>query len=73
MVRKKLSEIEKAQALTKIKLGVPVMKIAVELKYQVSLVYTLLKVAKGLPDGTVLKRKLVLAKSEKCQPGQIIF
>ena len=59
MGRKKLSEIKKTQSLIKIKLGVPVMKIAVELNVSKQTVYTLLKAAKGLPDGTVPKRKIV--------------
>ena len=57
MGRKKLSETEKAQALIKIKLGVPVMKIAVKLNVSIPTVKVLLKAAKGLPDGTVPKRK----------------
>ena len=58
MGRTKLSEIEKAQVLIKIKLGVPVMKIAVELNLSKQIVYMLLKAAKGLPDGTVPLRKI---------------
>ena len=58
MGRKKLSEIEKAQALIKIKLGVPVMKNAVELNVSKQTIYTLIKAAKSLPDGTVPKPKI---------------
>ena len=65
MGRKKLSEIEKAQALIKIKLGVPVMKIAVELNVSKQTVYTLLKAAKGLPDGTVPKQKIGSCRKQK--------
>ena len=74
MGRKKLSEIEKAQALTKIKM-VPVTKVAADLNVSRQTVYTLLKVTKGLPEGSLLFRneKLVLVGSERQQLGQIIF
>ena len=68
MGRKKLSEIEKAQALTKIKLSVPVIKIAVEWNVSRQTVYMLLKAAKGLPDGTVPKRKIGSGRKRKMSP-----
>ena len=55
MGRKKLTDIEKAQALTKIGLGVCIIKIAAKLKVSKQAVYKLLKSAKGLPEGTVPK------------------
>ena len=65
MGRKKLSEIEKAQALTKIKMGVPVTKVAADLNVSRQTVYTLLKVTKSLPEGTVLKRKIGSGRKRK--------
>ena len=65
MGRKKLSEIEKAQALIRIKLGVFVMKIAVQLNVSKRIVYTLLKAAKSLPDSTVPKRKFGSGRKRK--------
>ena len=58
MGRKKLSEIEKAQALTKIKMNVPVTKVEADLNVSRQTVYTLLKATKGLPEGTFPKRKI---------------
>ena len=65
MGRKKLSEIEKAQALTKIKMSVPVTKVAADLNVSRQTVYTLLKVTKGLPEGTVPKRKIGSGRKRK--------
>ena len=65
MGRKKLTDIEKAQALTKIGLGVSVIKTAAELKVSRQAVYTLLKSAKGLPEGTVPKRKVGSGRKRK--------
>ena len=65
MGRKKLSKIEKAQVLIKIKLGSPVMKIAVNFNVSRQTVYTLLKAAKGLPDDTVPKQKIGSGKKRK--------
>ena len=65
MGRKKLSEIEKAQALTKIKMGVPVTKVAADLNVSRQTVYTLLKVTKGLPESTVPKRKIGSGRKRK--------
>ena len=65
MGKKKLSEIEKARALIKIKLKVPVMKIAVELNGSKQTVFMLLKAAKGLPDGIVPKRKIGSGRKRK--------
>ena len=65
MRRKKLSEIEKAQALTKIKMGVPVTKVAADLNVSRQTVYTLLKVTKGLPEGIVPKRKIDSGRKRK--------
>ena len=59
---KKLSEIEKAQALTKIKMNVPVTKVAAYLNISRQTVYTLLKATKGLPEGTVPKQKISSGK-----------
>ena len=55
---KKLSEIKKARAFTKIKMNVPVTKVAADLNISRQTVYTLLKATKGLPEGTVPKRKI---------------
>ena len=65
MGRKKLIDIEKAQALTKIGLGVSVIKTAAELKVSMQAVYTLLKSAKGLPEGTVPKQKVGSRRKRK--------
>ena len=65
MGRKKLTDIKKAQALTKIGLGVSVIKTAAELKVSRQAVYTLLKSAKGLPGGTVPKRKVGSGRKRK--------
>ena len=65
MGRKKLSEIEKAQALTKIKMNVPVTKVAADLNVSRQTVYTLLKATKGLPEGTVPKRKIGSGRKQK--------
>ena len=65
MGRKKLSEIENAQPLTKIKMGVPVTKVAADLNVSRQTVYTLLKVTKGLPEGTVPKRKIGSGRKRK--------
>ena len=59
MGRKKLSEIEKAQALTKIKMNMPVPKVAADLNVSRQTVYTLLKATKGLSEATVSKQKIV--------------
>ena len=63
--RKKLSEIEKGQALTKIKMNVPVTKVATDLNVSRQTVYTLLKATKGLPEGTVPKRKIGSGRKRK--------
>ena len=63
--RKKLSEIEKAQALTKIEMGVPVTKVAANLNVSRQTVYTWLKVTKNLPEGTVPKRKIGSGRKQK--------
>ena len=73
MGRKKLTDIEKAQALTKIGLGVSVIKTAAELKVSRQAVYTLLKSAKGLPEGRYQNEKLALEGKEKRQLRQTIF
>ena len=65
MGRKKLSEVEKAQALTKIKTNVPVTKVAADLNVARQTVYTLLKATKGLPEGTVPKRKIGSGRKRK--------
>ena len=65
MGRKKLSEIEKAQVLTKIKMNVPVKKVAADLNVSRQTVYTLLKSTKGLPEGTVPKRKIGSGRKRK--------
>ena len=65
MRRKKLSEIEKAQALTKIKMNAPVAKVAADLNVSRQTVYILLKATKGLPEGTLPKRKLGSGKKQK--------
>ena len=62
MGRKELSEIEKAQALTKIKMNVLVTKVAADLNISRQTVYTLLKATKSLPEGTVPKRKIGSSK-----------
>ena len=58
MGRKKLSEIEKTQALTTIKMNVPVTKVVADLNVPRQTIYILLKATKGLPEGTVPKRKI---------------
>ena len=65
MGRKKLSEIEKAQAFTKIKMNVPVTKVAADLNVSRQTVYTLLKATKGLPEGTVSKQKIGSGRKRK--------
>ena len=65
MGRKKLSEIEKAQAFTKIKMNVPVTKVAADLNVSRQTVYTLLKATKGLLEGTVSKRKIGSGRKRK--------
>ena len=65
MRRKKLSEIEKAQALTKIKMNTPVAKVAADWNVSRQTVYTLLKATKGLPEGTLPKQKLGSGKMQK--------
>ena len=65
MGRKKLSEIEKAQALTKVEQGVSVIKIVANLKVSRQAAYNLIKAAKNLPKGTVPKQKLVLEENKK--------
>ena len=65
MGRKKLSEIEKAQTLTKIKMNVPVTKIAADLNISRQIVYTLLNATKSLPEGTVPKRKIGSGRKRK--------
>ena len=57
MGRKKLSEIEKAQALTKVEHGVPVTKIAADLKVSRQVVYKLMKAKRGLPKKHCTKAK----------------
>ena len=46
-------------------MGVPVIKIAMELNVLKQTVYTLLKAAKGLPDGIVSKRKFGSGRKRK--------
>ena len=66
MGRKKFLEIEKAQALTKIKMNVPVTKVAADLYVARQTVYTLLKATKGLlSEGTVSKRKIGSGRKRK--------
>ena len=65
MGRKKLSEIEKAQALTEIKMNEPVTKVAANLNVSRLTVYTLLKATKGLLEGTVPKRKIGSGRKRK--------
>ena len=65
MGRKKLSEIEKAQALTKIKTNVPVAKVVADLNVSRQTVYTLLKTTIGLPEDTVLKQKIGSGRKRK--------
>ena len=65
MGRKKLSEIEKAQTLTKIKMSVPVTKAAVDLNISRQTVYTLLKATKGLTEGAVPKQKIGSGRKPK--------
>ena len=65
MGRKKLPEIEKAQALKKIKINVHVTKVAADLYVSRQTVYTLLKATKGLPEGTVPKRKIGSGRKRK--------
>ena len=65
MGRKKLSEIEKAQALTKIKINVPVTKVSADLNVSRQTVYTSLKATKGLPESTVPKRKIGSCRKRK--------
>ena len=55
MGRKKLSEIEKAQALTKVEHSVSVTKIVADLKFSRQAIYKLMKAAKGLLKSTVPK------------------
>ena len=73
MGRKKLSEIEKALALTKIKMGVSVTKVAADLNVSRQTVCTLLKATKGLPEGSVPKRKIGSGRKRKTTARQIIF
>ena len=63
--RKKLSEIEKALALTNIKMNVPVTKVAANLNVSRQTVYTLLKATKDLPEGTVPNRKIGSGRKRK--------
>ena len=65
MGRKKLPKIEKAQASTKIKMNVPVTKVAAKLNVLRQTVYTLLKATKGLPEGTVPKRRIGCGRKRK--------
>ena len=65
MERKKLSEIEKAQALTKIKMNAPVTKVVADLYVSRQTVYTLLKATKGLREGTVPKPKIGSGRKRK--------
>ena len=58
MGRRKLSEIEKAQASTKVEHGVTVTEIAADLKISRLVVYKFMKATRGLPKGTVPKRKI---------------
>ena len=62
---KKLSEIEKAQALTKVEHGVPVTEIAADLKISRQAVYKMMKAARGLPKDTVPKRKISSGRKRK--------
>ena len=65
MKRKKLSEIEKAQALTKVEHGVPVTEIAADLKNYKQAIYKLMKAAKSLPKDIVPKRKIGSERKQK--------
>ena len=65
MGSKKLSEIEKAQALTKINMNVPATKVAADLNISIQTVSTLLKATKGQPEGTVPKRKVGSSRKRK--------
>ena len=65
MGRKKLSEIEKAQALTKIKMNVLVTKVAADLNVSRQTVYTLLKATQGLPEGIIPKREIGSGRKRK--------
>ena len=65
MGRKKLPEIEKAQALKKIKMNVPATKVAADLYVSRQTVYLLLKATKSLPEGTVPKRKIGSGRKRK--------
>ena len=46
-------------------MGVPVTKVAADLNVSRQTVYTLLKVTKGLPEGTVPKRKIGSGRKRK--------
>ena len=65
MGRKKLSDAEKAQAFTKVEDSVPVTKIAANLKVSRQAVYKMMKAARGLPKGTVPKRKIGSGRKRK--------
>ena len=65
MGRKRLTEIEKAQTLTKIKMNEPVTKVAANLNVSRLTVYTLFKATKDLPEGTVPRRKIGSGRKRK--------
>ena len=65
MGRKRLTEIEKAQTLTKIKINEPVTKVAANLNVSRLTVYTLFKATKDLPKGTVPRRKIGSGRKRK--------
>ena len=65
MGRIKLSEIEKAQALTKLEHSVPVTEIAADLKVSRQAIYKLMKAAKGLPKSTAPKQKIGFGRKWK--------
>ena len=65
MGKKKLSEKEKAQALTKVEHGVPVTEIAADLKVSRQVVYKLMKAKRGLPKNTVPEQKTGSGRKRK--------
>ena len=62
--RKKLSEIEKAQVLTKEEHNISVTQIAADLKVSRQAAHKLMKTAKGLQKGTV--KKQILQENNIC-------
>ena len=57
------------QGLTKVEHGVPVTKIAADLKVSRQVVYQLMKAARTLPKGTVPKRKIGSERKRKTSGG----